>query len=186
MNLFLLAEVQHNELFALFENNLINWLLLAAFLGWVLGKNLPPAFKSREDSINSTLSAALKAREEAEALLQKQKTAVANAEKEAAQILEEAKNVAGQMQATMQAQTKKDIEEMLHKFETAVASERQLLINEMRAASVKAAIELTRQQLSAKTSSEVKANLLNQFMDQLESLNPKSHVSAGSFETISK
>lgn len=86
----------------------------------------------------------------------------------------------------MQAQTKKDIDEMLHKFEVAVASERQLLINEMRAASVKAAIELTRQQLTAQTSPEVKANLLNQFMDQLESLNPKSHVSAGSFETISK
>lgn len=180
--MFLLAEVEHSGLFGMFENNLINWLILVGFLGWVLGKNLPPAFKGREESINATLNQAKKAKEEAEALLEKQKAAVANAEKEAAQILEEAKAVAKEMQASMEAQTKKDIEEMLHKFETAVASERQLLINEMRAASVRAAIELTRNQLASKTSADVKSALLNQFMEQLESLNPKSQMSAGSFE----
>lgn len=184
--MFLLAEVEHSGLFGMFENNLINWLLLVAFLGWVLGKNLPPAFKSREESIGATLAAAQKAREEAEALLTKQKEAVANAEQEAAQILAEAKTVAAEMKDAMAAQTKRDIEEMLTKFESAVAGERQLLINEMRQASVKAAVELARQELAIKAGGEVKGVLLNQFMEQLESLNPKSHLSAGSLETISK
>ena len=80
--MFLLAEVEHSGLFGMFENNLINWLILVGFLGWVLGKNLPPAFKGREESINATLNQAKKAKEEAEALLEKQKAAVANAEKE--------------------------------------------------------------------------------------------------------
>lgn len=183
--MFLLAEVEHNQLFAMFENNVINWLLLVAFFWWVMAKNLPPAFKAREDSINTTLTAAQNARLEAEALLEKQKAAVANAEKEAEEILAEAKTIAADMKSSMEAQTKKDIAEMLVKFEGSVASERQLLVNELRQAAVKAAIELTRNQLAGQTSPEVKASLLNQFMEQLETLNSKNAVSSGRLESIS-
>lgn len=184
--MFLFAEVEHNQLFAMFENNVINWVLLVVFFWWVMAKNLPPVFKARDESINATLAAAQKARTEAEALLEKQKAAVANAEKEAEQILVEAKTIAAEMQANLEAQTQRDIAEMLVKFESAVASERQLLVNELRQASVKAAIELTRGQLASQTSTEVKANLLNQFMEQLETLNTKSLVSSGALESISK
>ncbi|MFA7337806.1 MAG: ATP synthase F0 subunit B [Candidatus Obscuribacterales bacterium] len=184
--MFLFAEVEHNQLFAMFENNVINWVLLVAFFWWVMAKNLPPVFQARDESINATLAAAQKARLDAEALLEKQKAAVANAEKEAEQIIVEAKTIAKEMQANLEAQTKKDIAEMLVKFENAVAGERQLLVNELRQASVKAAIELTRGQLASQTSAEVKANLLNQFMEQLETLNTKSLVSSGSLESVSK
>ncbi|CAN5547215.1 hypothetical protein BH11CYA1_BH11CYA1_30930 [soil metagenome] len=184
--MFLFAEVEHNQLFAMFENNVINWVLLVAFFYWVMAKNLPPVFKARDESINATLAAAHKARVDAEAFLEKQKASVANAEKEAEQILVEAKTIAAEMQANLEAQTKKDIAEMLVKFENAVAGERQLLVNELRQASIKAAIELTRGQLASQTSAEVKANLLNQFMEQLETLNTKSLVSSGALESISK
>ncbi len=184
--MFLFAEVQANPLFAMFENNVINWFLLVIFFWWVLAKNLPPVFAARELQINSTLEAAQRARLEAEALLAKQKAAVANAEVEAEQIVSEAKNIAAEMQATLEAQTKKDIAEMLVKFENAVAGERQLLVNEMRQAAVKAAIELTRSQLAEQTSAEVKAGLLSQFMEQLETLNAKSIVATGSLESTRK
>ena len=74
--MFLFAEVEHNQLFAMFENNVINWVLLVAFFWWVMAKNLPPVFKARDESINATLAAAQKARLDAEALLEKQKAAV--------------------------------------------------------------------------------------------------------------
>jgi hypothetical protein len=81
---------------------------------------------------------------------------------------------------------RKTLPKCLVKFESAVAGERQLLVNELRQASVKAAIELTRGQLASQTSADVKANLLNQFMEQLETLNTKSLVSSGALESVSK
>ena len=59
-------------------------------------------------------------------------------------ILSEAKAAAKEMQASLEAQTQKDIAEMLTKFENAIASERQVIVNEMRQASVKAAMALAK------------------------------------------
>lgn len=175
------AEVEaSNGFMSMFENNVINWLLLVAFLWWVLAKNLPPVFKGRDESINATLTAAKAAREEAEALLTRQKAAVANAEKEAEQILAEAKAAAQEMQKSMEEQTQKDIAEMLKKFESAISSERQMLVTEMRQASVKAAMQLAKGQLSSAVTPEVKAQLLNQFMEQLDTF------SSGAGQTVSK
>jgi F-type H+-transporting ATPase subunit b len=186
--MFFFAEVAENAgIMGIFENNLINWLLLVAFLWWVLSTKLPPVFKGREESITATLAHAQKAREEAQALLEKQKTAVANAEVEAENILKEAKHAANEMKLAIEQQTKKDIADMLHKFEGALAGERQVLVMQMRQAAVQAAIELTRGQLASRVTPEVRANLLNQFMDQLATLNPGHPVaSKTSLESISK
>ena len=168
------AEVEAPGFMSIFENNLINWLLLVAFLWWILARSLPPVFKGREESINSTLNAAKEARAQAEALLAKQKAAVANAEKDAQEILAEARAAAKDMQESMEAQTKKDIAEMLVKFENAIAAERQMMVTEMRQASVKAAMELAKGQLASAVTPEVKSQMLNQFMEQLETLNTRS------------
>ncbi|MBX9940447.1 MAG: ATP synthase F0 subunit B [Candidatus Obscuribacterales bacterium] len=180
------AEVEAPGIMSIFENNLINWLLLVAFMYWVLAKFLPPAFKSREDGINATLTAAREARSQAEALLSKQKEAVANAEKEADQILDEAKKAAKEMQASIEEQTRKDVADMLAKFENAVAAERQMLVTEMRQASVKAAMQLAREQLASAVTPEVRSQLLNQFMEQLETMNTtKGTMTAGSGASLS-
>jgi F-type H+-transporting ATPase subunit b len=186
--MFLFAEAETNALFAIFENNVINWLLLVGFLCWVGAKVLPGVLKNREDAISNTLASALSAREESLKLLARQKEAVANAEKEAAEILSEAKQAASEMKANMEAQTQKDMDEMLTKFQAAVEGERQMLVNEMRHATVKAAVKLAEAQLRTQTTSEVKAQLLNQFMEQLGTLNPRSNAlpSQQHFESVSK
>jgi F0F1-type ATP synthase membrane subunit b/b' len=184
---FFFAEVaESGGIMGMFENNLINWLLLVAFLWWIMATKLPPVFKGREEGIGATLAQTQKAREEAQALLERQKTAVANAEAEAENIIKEAKHAAHEMQVAIEQQSKRDIEDMLHKFEGALASERQVLVTQMRHASVKAAIALTEGQLSTQVTPEVKANLLNQFMAQLETLNVNSVSSGASLESASK
>ncbi len=80
----------------------------------------------------------------------------------------------------------KDIAEMLTKFENAIASERQVIVNEMRQASVRAAMALAKAQLTHEVTPEVKANLLNQFMEQLESLNTHSMSPSGQLNSVSK
>jgi F-type H+-transporting ATPase subunit b len=185
--MFFFAEVaEGGGLMGMFENNVINWLLLVAFLYWIMATKLPPVFKGREESIKATLSQAQKAREEAEALLNQQKTAVANAEAEAENILKEAKNAAHEMQVAIEEQTKKDVADMLHKFENALAAERQVLVSQMRQAAVHAAIDLARVELASRVTPEVRANLLNQFMGQLETLNPGNPVSSSTLESMRK
>jgi F0F1-type ATP synthase membrane subunit b/b' len=100
--------------------------------------------------------------------------------------LKEAKHAASEMQLAIEEQTKRDMAELLQKFENALATERQGLVEEMRRAAVQAAIQLTRGQLASRVTPEVRANLLNQFMDQLETLNPSHTVSSSSLESISK
>jgi F-type H+-transporting ATPase subunit b len=183
---FFAAEAATPEIYGLFENNLINWLLLMAGILWLMTTKLPPVFKGREEGIHATLSQAQKAREEAQALLEKQKTAVANAEAEAENIIKEAQHAAHEMQISIEQQTKKEMEELLHKFENALASERQVLVTQMRRASIKAALALTEGQLASKVTPEVKSNLLNQFMAQLETLNVNAAVSSAALEKASK
>ncbi len=177
--MFFFAEVAENAGFmGIFENNLINWILLVAFIWWIMASKLPPVFKGREDNIKATLDQARIAREEAQALLTKQKESVANAEAETENMLKEAKHAAHEMQLAIEEQTKKDVADLLHKFESALASERQMLVSQMRQAAVQAAIELVKGELASRVTAEVKANLLNQFMDQLETLNPGHAVSS--------
>ena len=184
---FFLAEVEANGVNAMFENNVINWLVLIGFVIWIMSKNLPPMLKAREDNINLAISQAKEAREMAHNLLQKQESSVANAQAEEEAILSEARSLAEQMKVQIAEQTQKDNAEMNHKFAQAIQGERQLLVNELRQATIKAAVQLTEAQLQSQTNHEVKGQLLNQFMEQLETLNPKgSAVATQSFQSASK
>lgn len=158
---------------ALFDwkSNVLNWLILVGAIVWFAQKNLPTMFASREQSIQESLDAAATARQEAQKFLQDQKERVANAEKEASQILSEAKQVAEQMKAQIQEQTKKDLADLENKFEGAIENERRVLVTEMRAAAAKAAVELSEAYLAGAVNQEVKGKLLNQFMEQLDTVN---------------
>lgn len=174
--MFLFAiQVEHGHapaegLNALFQNNLINWLLLVAALIWLAMKYLPAVFQARQNSVQSALNHAWKAREEGHAFLEEQRKKVANAEKETQQLLDEAKSIAAQMKMQMEEQAEKDVEMLLHKIEGAIANERQMLVTELRTAAVKAAIEVTEEHLRSSITEASKARLLNQFISQLDTI----------------
>ena len=69
------AEGHESHAMGPFDNNFINWLLLLAFLGWLIAKNLPPVFNSRRQSIENEISSAQAAKEEGEKFLEEQKEA---------------------------------------------------------------------------------------------------------------
>jgi F-type H+-transporting ATPase subunit b len=148
--------------------NVLNWILLVALLCWIWVKYGAPAFKSREESIASTIKTAEKAKQDAAAFLKEQKERVAKAEKTAADIVAEQRQAAEQMRAQIEEQTKKDVADLKVKFESAIANERQRVVTEMRSAAVKAALTLCEEQLKTSVTPTVKARLLNQFMEQLE------------------
>ncbi len=172
--MFFFAEVHHASSFMDvvldFQSNLVNWLILAGLVIWGWNKVIPSVVEKRARSINETIDAAEKSRAEAEEFLAAQKAKVENAEAEAAKIIDEAKEVAEQMKKEMQAQTERDIENLKQKFEAAIANERQVVVTETRKAAVKAAMQLSKSYLQSNVSEAEKKLLLNQFIEQLDSL----------------
>src|SRR5215471_15967448 len=165
------ATVEHgNALFELFDNNIINWLLLVGLLAWLSAKQLPGLFAARKDAIETTLKEASQARAEGAAFLEAQQTKIANAEKEAEKILVEAKQMAEQMRLQADEQTKKELTDFSAKIEQQIEGERQVAITQLRAAAAKAAVRLAEATLPAHMTDATKERLMGQFFQQLEEI----------------
>jgi F-type H+-transporting ATPase subunit b len=157
----------------LFANNLINWLLLLVFLGWLWAKFTPGMFASRKESIEASLREAASAKQEAQSFLRQQEQKIANAEKEADQILVDAKRVAEEMRVQMVADTKVEADNIRRKIEQQVASERQQAITEMRSQAATVAVRLAEATLPGAISDSARKRLLGEFIEQVETIGSK-------------
>ncbi len=172
--MFFFAETAHEfnpvELFTNFKTNLVNWLILMGLIIWAWNKAVPGILDKRAKNIDEALDQARKSREESEKFLADQRSKLANAEAEAAKILSDAKDAATAMKADLEAQTEKDMQTLVQKFESSIASERQMLVNEIRTQAVHAAIALSKGYLASNMKTEDKEQMVNQFLEQLDTL----------------
>ncbi len=162
------------DLFLNFKTNLVNWLILMGLIIWAWNKAVPGILDKRAKNIDEALNQAKASRQEAEKFLADHKARLANAEQEAAKILSDAKEVATQMKVDLEAQTERDMQALHQKFESSIANERQVLVNEIRTQAVHAAINLSRTWLSENMSAKAKEQLVNQFLEQLDTLESQS------------
>jgi F-type H+-transporting ATPase subunit b len=168
---FLATTVEKNlSIFGLFEDNLLNWLVLMGFVIWGVSKNMPALFASRQEAIDTALTEAAQARQSGEAFLKEQQAKLANAEKEADQILVDSKTVASQMKKQIEDQTQKDLADFAKRIEHDIANERQLAITELRMAAAKASITLAQNAIPGALTAQSKEKLLGKFVDQLGSI----------------
>jgi len=162
------------ELFTNFKTNLVNWLILMGLIIWAWNKAVPGILDKRAKNIDETLNQARASREESEKFLSDQRAKLANAEAEAKKILSDARDIAAQMKADLELQTEKDMQHLVHKFDASISSERQVLVNEIRAQAVHAAIALSREYLAKNMSTKDKEQMVNQFLEQLDTLEVNS------------
>ncbi len=155
---------------ALFENNVINWLVLVVAIYFLWQKYVPPMFKAREEHIENALKEAALAKKQGQELFQEQKKRVENAEAEKKQIITEAKDLAEQLKQQMKAQAMEDMKNLEAKIEQQIANEKQQAITQLRQTAAVASIKLTEQLLPSLLDEQAKAKLLNQFMEQLDSV----------------
>ncbi|HEY9683868.1 MAG TPA: hypothetical protein V6C86_19960 [Oculatellaceae cyanobacterium] len=170
----------------LFENNLINWILLVVGLVYLYNKFVPPLFVKREESIKAALADAAEAKRQGQEFLAEQKKRIENAEAEQKQILADARHLADQLKMQMEAQAKSDAAQLLTKIEQQIANERQSAVTELRQAAAAASIKLTEQILPSLLDGEAKAKLLNQFMEQLDSMSEPGQTFSANLETSRK
>ena len=177
--MFLFAEIHQGDWLSILlapESNVLNWVLLIAVLWWLCAKTLPPVLKERSETIETEITSAAQAKENALKQLEEQKQKVALADKEAEQILVEAKQAAEQMRIQIEKQTEREAAELLKKFEAALANERQMAVFEMRSIATKAAIKLAEENLRSSMTEATRAKLLTQFVEQLDQVSANKAV----------
>lgn len=173
------------ELFTNFKTNLVNWLILMGLIIWAWNKAVPGILDKRAKNIDEALNQARASREESEKFLSDQRAKLANAEAEAAKILSDAKDIAAQMKADLESQTEKDMQSLVNKFDASISSERQVLVNEIRAQAVHAAVALSRQYLAQNMSTQDKEQMVNQFLEQLDALEVNSQGEQNKTKSVS-
>lgn len=156
-------------LFKLFENNLINWLLLVGFLIYLWSKVTPGMFAARKEAIENALSEAEKAHKEGQEFLNQQKARIENAEHESEKILEDARKVAAEMKAEIAVQTENDAKALRERITQQIEAEKQQAFTEMKSRAATVAVRLAEATLPGAITSSAKSRLHAQFIDQLES-----------------
>ncbi|MBS1957529.1 MAG: hypothetical protein JST89_25305 [Cyanobacteria bacterium SZAS-4] len=153
----------------IFENNVINWLVLVVLLVILWNKVTPPLFAKREENITNSLREAAEARAQGEAFLKEQEAKVANVEEEVAKKKADAKALAEELKIQREKQTEKDLADLAQKLQNQIANERAVAVTELRSTAAKAAIHLTADALPSMMNDTIRGKLLNQFMEQLDS-----------------
>lgn len=153
----------------LFENNLINWIILMLLLAYMWAKVTPGIFAARKARIDASLNEAEQARIEGLEFAKKQEAIIANAEEELKKILEDSKQVAATMSAEINKQTEIEVKSLRERIDQQIANEQQQAITEMRSRAATVALRLAEASLPGAITDSAKARLLNQFVDQLES-----------------
>jgi F-type H+-transporting ATPase subunit b len=151
-----------------FRNNLANWIVLVILVAILWSKNMPKAFADRRRKIQTALDEAARAKEEGAQFLSSQKQRIDNAEKEAEQILVEAKQVAERMKIDIAEQTKKDAVELEKKIEQTIQTHRQMVITELRSQAATVAVRIAEASLPGAITSNVKQGLQERFISQLD------------------
>jgi F-type H+-transporting ATPase subunit b len=183
--MFLFADSHWLSVLLAPQSNVINLVVLLVILYWLGAKYLPPVLAARKAAIEADLKAATEAKEKALKQLEEQKQRADLAGKEGEQILVEAKQAAERMRAEIEKQTNRDISDLLKKFESSLANERQSAVSEMRAIAIRAAIKLTEENLRSTMTDEARAKLLTQFVEQLDNISDGEQlIPPGQFERI--
>lgn len=156
------------QLFEIFENNLINWLLLVAILVYMWVRLTPAMFAARKDKIEATLQEAEQAHKEGQEFLAQQKTRIENAEAESQKILDEAKRVASEMKAEIAVQTQSEEKYLRERITQQINAEKQQAFTEMKSRAAVVAVRLAEASLPGAITDSAKARLQNQFVEQLE------------------
>jgi F-type H+-transporting ATPase subunit b len=171
----------------LFESNLVNWLLLVVGIIYLWQKYMPAVFKQREEQTEAALKDAALAKKQGEELLAEIRSRLANKDAELEKIRNEGKQLAEQLKKQMEEQTNKDAKDLELKIKQQMANERQLAITQLRQAAAQAAIKLTEQVLPTLLDEKAKAQLLNQFMEQLDAASGEGQmISPNKFESAGK
>lgn len=148
----------------------VNFVLLAAGLGWLMHKFLGKYFRQRTEDIQQGIVGARKEREEAEARAAEMDRRMANLESEIAGL----KTSASEEMAAEEARLKRETEQLIARLganaEQEIASAAKHARKELRAYATELALKLAHQKIRDRMTPELADSLMDSFTDDLREL----------------
>ena len=153
-----------------------NFAILAIALGYMLGKALPPFFKSRTAEIQKGIAEAQKMKADAEKRAADMERRLAALSTEVAQIRTEA----GSVMAREAERIAKDTDAHMARIQTQAEQEISAITKHatqaLKAHAAELALELAAQRISGRMDATTQGNLVNRFVRQLESTKGEARI----------
>jgi F-type H+-transporting ATPase subunit b len=167
MSVFLLASSFTDVRPGLIFWTLVSFILMALILRWKAWGPILSLVQEREKQIRDSLESAARGREEAERMLTEQKTAIAQARREAASLVRQNQLDMEKFRDNMMADARKRAEEEMATAQRQIHEERAKAVAEVKEMSVSLAIEIARKLIGSEMDDHKQRVLAEQFIDQL-------------------
>ncbi len=146
----------------------VNFVLLAAGLGWLMYRLLPPFFRGRTRSIQKEIAEAQELKEKAEARTAEMERRMANLEHQIAELREAAKAELVAEEARIQQETEWAAARLEANAKGEIASALTQARRELRAFAAELAVDLARRKMEERMTPEIQERLVNSLADSLE------------------
>jgi len=146
-----------------------NFAILAAGLGYLIGKNAGPFFKSRTQEIQSGIADATRVRVEAEARASEIERRVSNLSAEVAQLRAQSKDEIAREGERVRTETEASMKKMQAQAQAEIASAGKHASHDLKAYSANLALELAEQQLKDRMTPPVQQQLTAAFIADIQS-----------------
>jgi F-type H+-transporting ATPase subunit b len=156
---------------------LVTFALVALVMRLKAWKPILDLASEREKQIENAIESAKRERAEAEKLLVEQKAAIAEARREAAELMRKNTAEMEKFREELMAKSSKQAEELLHSARQSITEERAKAIAEVKSITVDLAIDITQKLIGERLDDTKHRHLAEQFVDQLgRSEQPRKHV----------
>lgn len=146
---------------------IITFVCLLVVLRLVAWKPLLSALEQRETTIRNSLDEAQQARAEAERLMAENQRILADANRESARILEQGREEAERLRASLTEQAQADAARLVEDARRDIQRERQLAVQDLKATAAELTLAATAQLLGRSVSDDDHRRLVSEFLDQL-------------------
>jgi F-type H+-transporting ATPase subunit b len=146
----------------------INFAIVAGGVLWLFGKVLPPKFRGNAEQINSAISKATAAKNEADKLLREAEAKLASLEKEVAALRETAKQETAAEAERLVAAMHSEEEKIGVAAKAEIAAAERAARLELKALAAKLAVDGAETQLARQLTPQVQESLVNEFVKSLE------------------
>ena len=155
-------------------NELLKWanfLILAAGLGYLIAKNLPPFFRSRTAEIQKGIAESQKIKRDAEARAGEMEARLAALGGEIEKYQTNARAEMEQESARIREETTRHVEKLQHQAEQEIQTAAKLARNELKRYAGKLALDLAEQRIRARLDKSAENGLVEDFVKDLGSQN---------------
>ena len=153
---------------------IVTFIVVAVVLRFTAWKPILATLDEREKTIREAIEGAKRERMEAERLLAEQKTAIADARREAAELVRKNQAEVETARQTALAQAKKDADALLVSARKTIDEERAKAVAEIRATSVDLAIAAAGKLLEANLDEQKQRQLAEDFLRKLPAQQPRA------------